>query len=423
MGNPPFVGYLYQNNEQKKDMKVIFENLDKSGTLDYVSCWYKKSLDYMYNTKIKASLVSTNSITQGESVSILWDYLFSKGLKIIFAYRTFRWDSEASLKAHVHCIIIGFSYNDELEKYIYDNGKLIKAKNINGYLLAADNFSIIKRRKPICNVNEMAKGSQLIDGGNFMVGYTDEYNDIISKYPDIKKYIKRYYNAQIFLNNGRPQYVLDLNECEPSIIKSNKYLEQKVRDVFNYRKETSDFSRTLASIPTKYYQYVSPKFNSIIIPQASSERRRYIPMGFAESNVIYTNQLLFIDNATIYDFGILESNVHMSWMRLVAGRLKSDYRYSNTIVYNNFPWPNPTKEQKEKIEKSAQSILDARALYPNSSLADLYDELTMPAELRKAHQLNDKAVMEAYGFNWKTMTESMCVAELMKMYQKLVKDN
>lgn len=420
MGNPPFVGYLYQNNEQKKDIRTIFENLDKSGTLDYVSCWYKKSLDYMYNTKIKASLVSTNSITQGESVSILWDYLFFRGLKIIFAHRTFRWDSEASLKAHVHCVIIGFSYNDELEKYIYDNGKVIKAKNINGYLLAANNFSITKRRKPICNVKEMAKGSQLIDGGNFTVGYTDEYNAVISKYPNIKKYIKRYYNAQIFLNNGKPQYVLDLNECEPSIIKSNKYLEQKVRDVFNYRKETSDFSRTLASIPTKYYQYVSPKFNSIIIPQASSERRRYIPMGFAESNVIYTNQLLFIDNATIYDFGVLESNVHMSWMRLVAGRLKSDYRYSKDIVYNNFPWPNPTREQKEKIEATAQMILDARAKYPNSSLADLYDELTMPAELRKAHQMNDVAVMEAYGFNWKKMTESDCVAELMKLHKSLV---
>ena len=422
MGNPPFVGYLYQSNEQKQDIKTIFENLNKSGNLDYVTCWYKKSIDYMFNTTIVAALVSTNSITQGESVSILWDYLFSKGIKIVFAHRTFRWDSEASLKAHVHCVIIGFSYNN-IEKYIYDNGKVSKAKNINGYLIDADNFSITKRRKPICKVKEMAKGSQLIDGGNFTVGYEDEYNEIIYKYPEIKKYIKRYINAQIFLNNGKPLYVLDLNDCEPNIIKSNKYLEQKVRDVFEYRNTTSDFSKSLANIPSKYYQYISPKSNSIIIPQASSERRRYIPMGFAESNVIYTNQLLFIDNATIYDFGIMESNVHMSWMRLVAGRLKSDYRYSKDIVYNNFPWPNPTKEQKEKIEKTAQAILDARAKYPNSSLADLYDELTMPPELRKAHQENDKAVMEAYGFNWRTMSESDCVAELMILYQKLVNSN
>ena len=421
MGNPPFIGYLYQSNDQKKDIRLIFEKLDKAGTLDYVTCWYKKSVDYMYGTNIVSALVSTNSITQGEAVSILWDYLFSKGINIVFAHRTFKWDSEASLKAHVHCVIIGFSYNKNIEKYIFDNGKTIKAKNINGYLIDAANFSISKRRKPICNVKEMAKGSQLIDGGNFTVGYDKEYNEVITKYPEIKPYIKRYYNAQIFLNNGKTQYVLDLNECEPSIIKSNNYLEQKVRDVYNYRNETSDFSRSLANIPSKYYQYVSPKFSSIIIPQTSSERRRYIPMGFAESNVIYTNQLLFIDNASMYDFGVMESNIHMSWMRLVAGRLKSDYRYSKDIVYNNFPWPNPTLEQKLKIEKTAQMILDARAKYPNSSLADLYDELTMPVELRKAHQLNDIAVMEAYGFNWKKMTESDCVAELMRRYQELTK--
>ncbi len=423
MGNPPFVGYLYQTADQKKDIKVIFNNLNKSGILDYVTCWYKKSIDYMYNTNISAALVSTNSITQGESVSILWDYLFSKGIKIVFAYRTFRWDSEASLKAHVHCVIIGFSFNDSQKKIIYDNGKIIQAQNINGYLINADNFSITKRRKPICNAKEMKKGSQLIDGGNFTIGFDKEYNEITNKYPELKKYIKRYYNAQIFLNNGKAQYVLDLNDCEPNIIKSNPYLSKKVEDVFNYRKVTSDFSRELMNIPSKYYQYVSPKFSSIIIPQASSEKRRYIPIGFAENNVIYTNQLLFIDNADLYDFGILTSNVHMAWMRAVAGRLKSDYRYSKDIVYNNFPWPKSTKEQKEKIKKTAQAILDARAKYPNSSLADLYDELTMPPELRKAHQQNDIAVMKAYGFNWKKMTESDCVAELMKLYKEIVEND
>ena len=421
MGNPPFVGYLYQSSEQKKDIRAIFPKNKKAGNLDYVACWYEKASEMMNGTKIESALVSTNSITQGESVGILWNQLFLENLNITFAHRTFRWDSEASVKAHVHCVIIGFSkQSTDRSKYIYENGKKIKANNINGYLMDAPNIAVLKRREPLCDVPKMAKGSQLIDGGNFTVGDEIEYQKVIEKEPDIKDYIKKYYNAQIFLNNGKTMYVLDLNRCDPNIIRNSKYLMGKVESVKKYRDETSDFSRELSNQPSKYYQYVSPMNNSIIIPQASSERRRYIPMGFAANNVIYTNQLLFIDNADLYHFGILESNVHMAWMRAVAGRLKSDYRYSKDIVYNNFPWVTCTGEQKERIKKTAQAILDARAKYPSSSLADLYDELTMPVELRKAHQQNDIAVMEAYGFDWRHMTESDCVAELMKMYQKLV---
>lgn len=423
MGNPPFVGYLYQTQEQKNDIRKIFPNNKKAGNLDYVACWYEKCSEMMDSSNIKTALVSTNSITQGEAVGILWNQLFEENVNIDFAHRTFRWDSEASLKAHVHCVIVGFSkVKTNTNKYIFAEGKRIRANNINGYLMDAPNIAIEKRRDNICNVPKMAKGSQLIDGGNFTVGNQEEYEDIIKREPAIKDYIKKYYNAQIFLNNGKTVYVLDLNECEPYIIRNSKYLMEKIENVKKYREETSDFSRSLSNQPTKYYQYVSPKNNSIIIPQASSERRRYIPMGFATANVIYTNQLLFIDNANLYHFGVLESNVHMAWMRAVAGRLKSDYRYSKDIVYNNFPWPKVSDEQKDKIEKTAQAILDARDKYPNSSLADLYDELTMPVELRKAHQENDKAVMEAYGFDWKKMTESECVAELMKMYQKLIEN-
>lgn len=420
IGNPPFVGYKYQDAAQKRDVKNIFAGNKQAGNLDYVSCWYKKSADLMTGTAMKAALVSTNSITQGEAVGILWEQLFSEGVHIDFAHRTFIWDSEASLKASVHCVIIGFSKADSnKEKLIFENRITKKVETINGYLLDAPIVSITKRRKPLCKVLEMAKGSQLIDGGNFTVGGVEDVNEVLSKEPFIAPYIKQYYNAQKFLNNSPKLYVLDLHDCPPNIIKKSSYLQKKIADVKKYREETSDFSRQFSETPTQYYQYISPKYRSIIIPQVSSERRRYVPMGFAQEGMIYTNQLLFIDNATLYEFGVLQSNFHMAWMRAVCGRLKSDYRYSNTLVYNNFPWPEITERQKAKIEKTAQAILDARNLYPDSSLADLYDPLTMPPELLKTHQANDKAVMEAYGLSVKDTSEADCVAFLMKRYQEL----
>lgn len=422
MGNPPFVGARLMNQEQKNDVFNIFAGTNKLGNIDYVGCWYKKSSEYILGTNIECALVSTNSICQGEQSSILWKDLFRRGIKINFAYKTFIWDSEASLKAHVHCIIVGFSYLNKKEKFIYENNRGQKVENINSYLVNASNIFIDSRSKPLCNVPELVTGCQRLDNDNFMFT-KEEMNEFITKEPLSKQYFRRWYGAEEFINN-KERYCLYLGECEPSELRNMPNVMQILENVRNYRLNSNrEQTKKYASKPNKFYLEVIPKNDYVLVPVVSSERRRYIPMGFMTNDVLCSNQANMIPNAKLFHFGVLESNVHMSWMRAVAGRLKSDYRYSKDIVYNNFPWPNPTAEQKEKIEKTSQMILDARTKYPNSSLADLYDELTMPTELRKAHQANDKAVMEAYGFNWKTMTESECVAELMKMYQKLVKDN
>lgn len=418
MGNPPFVGARLMDQEQKNDVFNIFAGTSKLGNIDYVGCWYKKSSEYILGTNIECALVSTNSICQGEQSSILWKDLFRRGIKINFAYKTFIWDSEASLKAHVHCIIVGFSYLNKKEKFIYENNRGQKVENINSYLVNASNIFIDSRSKPLCNVPELVTGCQRLDNDNFMFT-KEEMNEFITKEPLSKQYFRRWYGAEEFINN-KERYCLYLGECEPSELRNMPNVMQILENVRNYRLNSNrEQTKKYASNPNKFYLEVIPKTDYVLVPVVSSERRRYIPMGFMTNDVLCSNQANMIPNAKLFHFGVLESNVHMSWMRAVAGRLKSDYRYSKDIVYNNFPWPNPTVEQKEKIEKTAQTILDARALYPDSSLADLYDELTMPVELRKAHQENDKAVMEAYGFNWKKMTETDCVAELMKMYQNL----
>ncbi|MBQ3469296.1 MAG: class I SAM-dependent DNA methyltransferase [Bacilli bacterium] len=423
MGNPPFVGTKLMSDEQREDRLLIF-NSDDYGKLDYVSCWYKKAADYMKNTQIKSALVSTNSISQGEQTALLWKLLFEMGIYINFAYRTFRWDSEASIKAHVHCVIIGFSYINETEKYIYDSGRMIKAKNISGYLVDAPNIFIEKTQKSLFGAKEMTKGSQLIDGGYFV--FTPEEKDkFVKQYPESQPYFYEYINADSFLNNREQKYCLCLKDCPSSTIKNNRGLYEIVNNVYNYR-ANSDAASTykLKDKPTEFFITNIPKGNSLLIPVVSSERRKYIPLGFIKEKCIYTNATNYVDNATLFDFGLFISNVHMAWMRVVAGRLKSDYRYSKDLVYNTFPIPQMTQEQKESIEKTAKLILDIRTQHKDSSLADLYDELTMPSDLRKAHQLNDKAVMEAYGFPVKTsFTESDCVAKLMQMYQdRLSKD-
>lgn len=421
MGNPPFIGMKEMTNANKEDMKLTIP-IVKFKQMDYVASWYFKAEQYISNTKIECAFVSSNSITQGEQALTIWPILFEKGIHINFAYRTFKWISEASLMAAVHCVIIGFSKTNKLEKVIYDGKIIKKCTNINHYLTPSDNIFINKIGKPICdNVQEMTKGAQLIDGGNFIVGDQKEYESVISKYPEIKQYIRRYINAKDLLNNSNPIYVLYLKDCPPNIINSNIYIKNKVKQVYDFRANNeSPSTNILKDTPTQYFQSQVPNGKSVVIPVVSSENRRYVPICFMPEGMVYTNALFFIDNASIYTFGILTSNVHMAWMRTICGRLEMRYRYSNTMVYNTFPWPNPTKEQKNIIEKTAQMILDARAKYPNSSLADLYDELTMPVELRKAHQENDKAVMEAYGFDWRNMTESDCVAKLMEMYQELV---
>lgn len=423
MGNPPFVGARLMSPVQKEDVAEIFKNIKNYGNIDYVGCWYVKAANYMKNTSIETALVSTNSICQGEQTTILWKDMLNNGININFAYRTFRWDSEASLKAHVHCIIIGFSYKLRDKRIIYDNGKFNEAKNINAYLVDAPNVLLDSRSNPICNVSKADFGSMPNDNG-FLSDYSKEQVlEINTKYPESENMFKLFIGATEFLHK-KERYCLWLKGISPTLIKKVPPVYEAVEKVKELRNNSNrEATRKLADIPMLFGEIRQPDGDYLVIPCHSSEKRRYIPVGYVDKNVICSNANILVPNANLYSFGVLMSNVHNSWMRIVSGRIKSDYRYSVKIVYNNFPWPNPTKEQKEKIEKTAQAILDARELYPDSSLADLYDELTMPVELRKAHQANDVAVMEAYRFNWKTMTESECVAELMKMYQLLTEKN
>ena len=420
MGNPPFVGGKLMSSSQKADMVHVFGKKWKNlGNMDYVCCWYKKAADYMKGTQIEAALVSTNSITQGQAVASLLGILLENGIVINYAWRTFRWDSEASLKAHVHCVIISFSYIPRVEKYIFtESNKCIKASNINGFLLDAENVIIDNRTKPICAVPIMDFGNMPNDGGNLILT-GQEREAVINKEPELEQYIRPYVGAIEFINR-KTRYCFWLKGVGPTTIRSSPILRTRVDNVRKLRLESSAApTREKANIPHLFFYISHPDSPYLLVPSASSERRRYIPMGFMDGKTIASNLVLIVPNAGLYHFGVMESNVHMAWVRAVGGRLKSDYRYSNKMIYNNFPWPTPTDEQKARIEQTAQGILDARALYPDASLADLYDELTMPPELRKAHQANDRAVMAAYGFPVKNFTESDCVAALMKMYQEL----
>jgi type I restriction-modification system DNA methylase subunit len=419
MGNPPFIGARLMNETQKEDIANIFKGVKNAGNIDYVGCWYKKASLYIKDTNIEVAFVSTNSICQGEQTTILWKSILENGIYINFAYKTFRWDSEASLKAHVHCIIVGFSYVNRKDKFIYENEKFTKVDIINAYLVNAPILFLESRKKPICNVPTMDFGSMPNDGG-LLSDYTEEQkNDLIKQYPETANLFKRFIGATEFLHNKK-RYCIWLKDIEPQQIKNCKCIYDIVEQVRKMRLSSNrEATKKLADMPALFGEIRQPDTNYLVFPRHSSQNRRYVPIGYMESNIICGDANLLIPSASLYNFGVLMSNVHNSWMRVFAGRIKSDYRYSASIVYNTFPWPTPTDKQKEKIEKTAQIILDARAKYPNSSLADLYDELTMPVELRKAHQENDKAVMEAYGFDWKKMTESDCVAELMKMYEKL----
>ncbi len=421
MGNPPFVGARLMDKEQKADLNRIFEGWKNAGNLDYVSCWYKKAADMMENTTIRSALVSTNSVTQGEAVGNLWKPLFENGVHIDFAYRTFRWDSEAKIKAHVHCVIVGFSVADNTQaKLLYMTEQPQVVSNINGYLLDADNIFVESRNKPICDIPNIGIGNKPIDGGNYLFT-KEEMHDFIKKEPTSEKWFKPWYGSQEFINQ-KARYCLWLGNCSPNELRKMPECMKRIEAVRQFRlSSTSAGTVKLAEKPTRFHVENMPKNTYILLPKVSSERRRYVPMGFMNPDVLSSDLVFIIPDATLYHFGILTSNIHMAWMRAVCGRLEMRYRYSKDIVYNNFPWPTPTDAQKAKIEQTAQAILDARALYPDSSLADLYDETTMPPELRKAHQQNDKAVMQTYGFDVKTTTEASCVAELMKMYQALTK--
>ena len=424
IGNPPFVGYSLQSKEQKEDILSVFIDIDgkpfkTAGKIDYVAGWYYKAAEMMQHTNIRTALVSTNSITQGEQVAAIWKplkYLF--GIHIDFAHRTFRWDSEASLKAHVHCVIVGFS-NVNVPKVIYDNNKQKKADNINAYLIDALDVFLESKSKPISNVPQMSSGGKPVEGG-FLILSPDEKNALLAQEPHMDKYIRPFTSGDDFINN-KNRFCIWLVVASPTDLKHAPETITRIEKVKEFRlASVKEATRRCAETPTLFMEIKEPKSDYLLIPATSSEQRRYIPIGYVDKSVIPNNAVQFVPDASLYHFGVLTSNVHMAWMRVVCGRLEMRYRYSANIVYNNFPWPNPTDEQKAKIEQTAQAILDARALYPDSSLADLYDELTMPVELRKAHQENDRAVMAAYGFPIKTMTESQCVAELFKLYQKLV---
>lgn len=424
MGNPPFVGARYMSKEQKDDLLSIFgKDWKNSGNLDYVSCWYKRAADMMVGTMIRAALVSTNSVSQGENVANLWKPLFSVGVHIDFAHRTFRWDSEAKIKAHVHCVIIGFSIAlSTAPKKIYYSDRMQIANNINGYLLDADNIFVESRNTVLCDVPNIGIGNKPIDGG-FYLFEKEEMEEFIRKEPQSKPYFREWYGSREFINRS-PRYCLWLGNCSPAELRQMPECMKRIEAVRNYRLASPSAGTVkLADKPTRFHVENMPEDTYVVIPEVSSEKRRYIPMGFMTPDILCSNLVKIVPNANLYHFGVLTSNVHMAWVRAVCGRLKSDYRYSRDIVYNNFPWCKPTEEQKTKIEKTAQAILDARALYPDCSLADLYDDLVMPSELRRAHQLNDKAVMEAYGFTKDTeeyRSESACVATLMKMYQERI---
>lgn len=422
MGNPPFVGYTYQSKEQKADLAELKTGAGKN--IDYVAGWYLKAAKMIYNTHIRAAFVSTNSIAQGEQVSAIWKLMEEKlHTHIDFAHRTFRWDSEASLKAHVHCVIIGFSSAVSVKPAkIYTGTQVIEAKNINAYLLDAPSVFIEKRNQPICEVPMMCKGSQPTDGGNLLFDTKESVEQLVKAEPLAAKYIREFVGADEFIK-GKRRYCLWLVNANPSDLKKCPEIMRRVAAVRETRlKSTKAATRKQAETPTLFTEIRQPDGTYVVVPEVSSEKRRYVPIGFMDEKTVCSNLVFIVPKAELYHFGIITSNVHMAWMRVVCGRLKSDYRYSNTLVYNNFPWPTPTEQQKLKIEQTAQAILDARALYPDSSLADLYDELTMPPELRKAHQANDRAVMDAYGFvkgSPARTSESACVAELMKMYQTL----
>lgn len=424
IGNPPFVGARQMNATQKEDVIRIFGSKWKNvGNMDYVCCWYKLAWQIIKRSNAKAAFVSTNSVCQGEQVANLWQQLMDDGLRIDFAHRTFRWDSESSQKAHVHCVIVGFSQTDYKEKVclLFDNNRVTKARHINAYLTEAPDVFIWSRPKPICDVPSIGIGNKPIDGGNYLFSQ-EQMEEFIAKEPLSAQYFKPWYGSEEFIHQ-RPRYCLWLGDCSPAELRRMPHCMKRIEAVREMRQASSSAgTRKLAERPTRFHVENFPQDDYIVIPEVSSEKRRYIPIGFMSPDNLCSNLLRILPDATLYHFGILESNVHMAWMRAVCGRLKSDYRYSKDVVYNNFPWPSPSDAQKAKIEQTAQAILDARALYPDSSLADLYDELTMPAELRKAHQDNDRAVMAAYGFDVKTMTESQCVAELFKMYQKLTQE-
>ena len=423
MGNPPFLGARIMSTEQKDDLISVFGVKWKNiGNMDYVTGWYKKSLEMMQkNSAIRAALVSTNSITQGEQVANLWRPLMEAGIHIDFAWRTFIWDSEASQKAHVHCVIVGFSLcHSDRKRRIFDGKDTIEASNINGYLIDGDNVFIDSRSSTICDVPAIGIGNMPIDGGAYLFK-DEEKEEFVKKEPGSEQYFRRWYGSDEFINR-RPRWCLWLGEANPVDLLKLPECIKRIESVRDFRaSSTRPATKKLADTPTRFGTENIPNNNYLLIPKVSSERRQYIPVGFMEPEVLSSDLVFIIPDATLYHFGVLTSSVHNAWMRVVCGRLKSDFRYSKDIVYNNFPWPNVSDNQKTKIEETAKLILSAREKYPEASMADFYSNIILFPELMKAHRANDAAVLEAYGFP-KDATESDIVARLFKMYQELTSE-
>jgi hypothetical protein len=424
LGNPPFAGARLMSKEQKSDMLDNFSFVKGIGNLDYVSAWYLKAAHLIGETSIRVAFVSTNSITQGEQVPILWESLISRyNVEILFGYRTFRWDNEARGKAAVHCVVIGFSFHKSVTpqwgRFIFDEeGQRVAADNINPYIVDAPNVFIRSRTKPICDVPTIGIGNKPIDGGYYLFTETEK-DEFLLKEPLSKSLFRPWIGAKEFIN-GYERYCLWLGDCSPTELRKLPEVMKRIEAVRNYRLSSSNPQTvTLSEKPRRFHVENIPNQDYLVIPSASSEKRNYIPIGFVDKIVMASNLLFISPEATLYHFGILTSKVHMTWTRAVAGRLKSDYRYSKDIVYNNFPWPEPTEQQKMVIETAAQQVLDARALFPESSLADLYDPLAMPPELTKAHNNLDRAVVAAYGGPGFT-TEAERVADLMKRYKSII---
>ena len=419
MGNPPFAGQSKREKEQAKEVKDIFAGNPKAGKLDYVAAWYKKASDLILGTSISVAFVSTNSISQGEQVAILWQTL--KDMRINFAYRTFIWTSESSDQASVHCVIIGFSATDKEEKYLYEDKNKRLVSHINGYLLDADDIYIKARGVPYDkSMPKMTQGSKPVDGGGLI--YSEEqYTSFVQRYPDKAYLLRRYIGSNDYINN-KVRYCLWLKGVSPVEYNNVPEIMNRIEAVKAVReKSPTPGFRAAASTPALFAEIRQPDSVFLAVPEVSTERRRYIPIGYLDPTVVPSNKLYVLPNATLFMFGIMTSNIHMAWMRMVGGRMKSDYSYS-PAVYNNFPWPSPTDTQRQKIEQTAQSILDARAMFPDCNLATLYNELTMPPELLRAHQANDMAVLAAYGIKKGDpayASESACVAFLMKRYQEL----
>ena len=424
IGNPPFVGARLMNKEQKDDLLCVFgEGWKNVGNLDYVSGWYKKAADMMKNTPIRAALVSTNSVTQGENVPALFQPLFADGMHFDFAYRTFRWDSEMAEKAHVHCVIIGFSMtpNDAPPRIYIGKGDFIEVKHINAYLMDADDVFVESRTKPLCGVPEIGIGNKPIDDGNYL--FTAEERDAFIKLePQAAKYFRPWYGAQEFIHN-KPRYCLWLGDCSPAELRRMPHAFKRVEAVRQFRLASkSPGTQKLADRPARFHVENMPESNYLLVPSTSSENRQYVPIGFMPPEAMTSNAVHIIPSAGLYHFGILTSSVHNAWMRAVCGRLEMRYRYSKDIVYNNFPWPTATDADRAKIEATAQAILDARAKYPDSSLADLYDATAMPPDLRRAHSRNDAAVLRLYGLP-ADAPEPTIVAHLMNLYKELTAKN